>query len=238
MKKNKHISQRALRIKILSPNQIMGSIKPHIVINSNQSTYTLLDANLNEVAVQKQIPFINYIFRGYTLGKFKRQLKIDLKKYKKTCALRHVEPDSKFLKMHEDIIFYLKICPDADYCILELLRKSFQKTNMGYSNYQTACAEYLRELAKLDEGNPSLMPFDINYATSTGTINSNHKYISNAFISFSGDPVQQFKSLMKKPLSERHKYLESFSTYRIDPIHSYLNKSKYKSSRAVQIDER
>jgi hypothetical protein len=60
MKKNKHISQRALRIKILSPNQIMGSIKPHIVINSNQSTYTLLDANLNEVAVQKQIPFINY----------------------------------------------------------------------------------------------------------------------------------------------------------------------------------
>ena len=35
MKKNSHISRRALRIEILSPNQIMGSIKPHIVINSN-----------------------------------------------------------------------------------------------------------------------------------------------------------------------------------------------------------
>jgi len=211
----------------------MGSIKPHIVVNPSKGTYTLLDANLNEIATQKQIPFISYLFRSHQLNKFKQQLKTDLRNYKKICAQRHIKPDSNFLKMHTDIFFYLQICPDADYCILELVRNNFLKTNMGYTNYQSACAEYLRELAKLDDGNPLLIPFDINYATPNGTINSKHKYISNAFIPTTNNPVQQFKTFMKKPLSERDKYLESFSNYAVDPIHNYLHLSKYKSSQSI-----
>lgn len=57
--------------------------------------------------------------------------------------------------MHTSIKFYLWLCPDADYNILELLRKNITKINPYYKNYQTACYEYLKELTQLKEADPN-----------------------------------------------------------------------------------
>ncbi|MBQ3408065.1 MAG: hypothetical protein IJH12_02525 [Clostridia bacterium] len=198
------------------------SIKPHIVIDESRSKYVLLDANLTEIDVQTQMPVFSFITRKYKLKKFRLQLKKDLKKYKRKCRILKTKPDKGFLKMNKDIQFYLSICPDADYNILELLRRNITKVDTRYHNYQSACAEYLRELAKLYDGNPALLPFDINFATENNKLHSKHKYISNTFISKVGDVVENFKLICSKSKKEREQFIES---------HTYMPNTPYKNSK-------
>ena len=131
--------------------------------------------------------------------------------------------------MHRDIKFYINICPDADYYILELIRKHLTNLNHNYLNYQTACAEYLRELAKLYDGDPDLIPFDINFETSDNLLWKDHKYISNTFVSLSNNPVEDFRKIKKSSPRIRNEYLISHRLTNSNPnlVYKYaLQKSE------------
>ncbi|MBR2704208.1 MAG: hypothetical protein IKE91_01930 [Clostridia bacterium] len=205
------------------------SKKPHIVINQSKSRYYLLDANLTEIDSQKQSSLFIIFTRKHKLKKFKAQLKRDLKAYKKKCKFYGSKPDKGFLRMYKDIRFYLSICPDADYNILELLRRNISNLDSRYHNYQAACAEYLRELAKLQDGNPDLLPFDINFATDNNRISSLHKYISNSYFAPFGDFLEIFKDISHKPTDEREEFLRSHA---YEPAKVVYN-SKYYAEKYV-----
>ncbi|MBR1540942.1 MAG: hypothetical protein IJ629_07400 [Clostridia bacterium] len=233
MKKTNHLSPQITSLKILSPNEILGTFKPHIVIDRSGNNYTLLDKDLHEIDTIKQISAFNIFTHSRKLKSFRKQLKKDLKKYKKTCKLLGKEVDHNFLKMHKDILYYLDLCPDADYCILELIRRNITHMNIGYSNYQTACAEYLHELAKLTDGDPTLMPVTINYATINNRISSKHKYISNSFISYSNDCVSDFIDIFRQLHSRNSAYLRCHSYFEPDYTTDNLENSKYNRVKNV-----
>lgn len=205
--------------------------KPHIVIG-NFGRHYLLDKHLHVIDTADSYPVIGYLARAHNLRKFKRQLKRDLKSYKQHCRAMHQSPDQKFIKMHKDIRFYLELCPDADYCILELLRKHITKLDSNYSNYQTACAEYLRELAKYSDGDPDLLPFDINYATLDNYTCKNHRFIANTFVSFS-DPVDDFRQICKAAPDKREEFLTSHreTEPKTNLVHKYSNQRNIRTSR-------
>lgn len=209
------------------------SLKPHIVINKSRSKYVLLDENLLEVDSQTQASLFTLFTRGHKLRKFRSQLRKDLRAYKKECKLLKTKPDKDFLKMHKDIMFYLSICPDADYNILELIRRNIVHLNPKYHNYQAACAEYLRELARLTDGNPNLMPFDINFATEDNHLSTKHKYISNSFVSFFGGFVDDFRDICKTPDDERTSFLKSYAYEPFKPVYN----SKYYAQKYVYTPE-
>lgn len=211
-----------------------NSKKPHIVINQSRSKYYILDEYLTEIDSQEQLsPFLMFT-RKHKLRKFKAQLRKDLRAYKKKCRLLKVKPDKGFLKMHKDINFYLSICPDADYNILELLRRNITRLNPKYHNYQSACAEYLRELARLHDGNPDLLPFDINFATDNNKLSSNHKYISNTFVAPFSNFLEVFKNISFKTPSKREKFIISHS---YEPYKPEYN-SKYYAEKYVYTPEK
>lgn len=170
------------------------NLKSHIVIDSH-GTYTLLDANLNTIDTMQSNPIFNFFTRKFKLGKFKKQLRKDKRAYKKNCKLQGCAPDKNFLEMYRKTKFYLSICPDADYQILELLRNNMQQINPNYCNYQTACAEYLYELSQYFDGDPDNMPFDINFCCDQ--IENDHAYIAYQFDP-SPNPVQAFKALYRQ----------------------------------------
>ena len=207
--------------------------KLHIVINKYKSQYTLLDYNLNQIDSIQTNPIINFITRPFKLKLFKFRISSEFRAYKRYCRAHHMKVNKRIKKMHKDMIFYLKLCPDADYNILELLRRNVTKINTGYANYQTACAEYLRELAKLYDGDPDCLPFDINFATTDNYISSNHKYISNTFISNSKNFIQDFTHICKKPKSEREKYLEEHRYTSFKPT----AKSQYISEKKIELTQ-
>ena len=176
-------------------SQLHGGRKFHIVIDQSSGNYTLLDSYLNIVDSMDSNPLFSFFTQKYKLHKFKRQLKRDFKSYIKSCHKNKQVPDSKFKDMYKKTKYYLAICPDADYQILELLRNNVTKINPNYANYQTACTEYLYELAKYGDGDPDNMPFDINFCCDK--INNKHSYISYQF-NPSPNPVQTFKTLYKQ----------------------------------------
>ena len=59
MKKTNHLSPQITSLKILSPNEILGTFKPHIVIDRSGNNYTLLDKDLHEIDTIKQISAFN-----------------------------------------------------------------------------------------------------------------------------------------------------------------------------------
>lgn len=176
-------------------SQLQGGRKFHIVIDQNSGNYTLLDSYLNIVDSIDSNPLFSFFTQKYKLHKFKKQLRRDFKSYIKSCHTNNQVPDSNFKDMYKKTKFYLSICPDADYQILELLRNNVTKMNPNYANYQTACAEYLYELAQYRDGDPDNMPFDINFCCDK--IDNKHSYIAYQF-SPSPDPVQTFKTLYKQ----------------------------------------
>lgn len=210
------------------------SKKPHIVINQSKSKYYLLDEYLTVVDSQKQSSLFLLFTRKHKLKKFKSQLKKDLRAYKKKCRLLKVKPDKGFLRMHKDILFYLSICPDADYNILELLRRNITSLNPKYHNYQAACAEYLRELARLQDGNPDLLPFDINFATDNNKIQSFHRYISNSFFAPFGDFLEVFQEISFKTASKRQQFILSHAYEPYKPVYN----SKYYAEKYVYTPEK
>lgn len=167
----------------------------HIIIDPDSGDYTLLDSNLNIIDYIHKNPIFSFITQHHKLKQFKKQLKKDFKLYKKSCKAHNKKPNRDFKSMFSSTKYYLKLCPDADYQILELLRNNITKINPNYSNYQTACAEYLYELAQLRDGDSSKMPFDINFCCDK--IDNDHVYISNRFDP-APDPVQKFRSLYSK----------------------------------------
>lgn len=175
--------------------QLQSGKKFHIVIDQDSGNYTLLDSYLNIVDSIDSNPLFSFFTQKYKLHKFKKQLRRDFKSYIKSCHTNNQVPDSNFKDMYKKTKFYLSICPDADYQILELLRNNVTKINPNYANYQTACAEYLYELAQYRDGDPDKMPFDINFCCDK--IYDKHSYIAYQF-SPSPDPVQTFKTLYRQ----------------------------------------
>lgn len=113
------------------------------------------------------------------MRKFKRELNSDFKKYEKNCRFNCKKCDPNIKKMIRSMKFYLWLCPDADYNILELLRKNITKIDPHYNYYQTACYEYLRELAHFNNSDPDNLGFDITLATIDGISSSHHRYFCN-----------------------------------------------------------
>lgn len=183
------------------------SDKPHIVINKYKTYYALLDRNFNVIDSISTDPISSFILKLSHRLEFKRMLRADLSAYKKACKARHRKPSKKIKEMHKDMLYNLKLCPDADCYILQLLRRNITKLNPDFNNYQTACALYLQELSKLHDGDPDQLPFDINFATSDNRIYIDHKYISNTFISDSKDVATDFRKAYQKPISQRDKFL-------------------------------
>lgn len=166
--------------------------KVHIIIDPVAGNYTLLDSNLRFVDSMHSNPLFSFFTQHHNLKKFKKQLKNDFKLYKKYCKQTNKSLNPDFKEMFSLTKYYLKLCPDADYQILELLRKNITRINPSYANYQTACAEYLYELAQLRDGDPSKLPFDINFCCDK--ICSDHSYISYRFDP-APDPVQRFRTI-------------------------------------------
>lgn len=183
--------------------QLYGGEKFHIVIDPSSGNYTLLDSYLSIVDSMDSNPLFSFFTQKYKLHKFKRQLKRDFKSYIKSCHKTNQVPDSKFKNMYKKTKYYLAICPDADYQILELLRNNVTKINHNYANYQTACTEYLYELAKYEDGNPDNMPFDINFCCNK--INNKHSYIAYQF-GPSPNPVQTFKTIYRQKNNVQSEY--------------------------------
>lgn len=167
----------------------------HIVIDPDSGNYTLLDNQLNVIDSMHSNPLFSFFTQHHKLKKFKKQLKKDFKSYKKSCRKNNKKPNPDFKKMFGLTKYYLKLCPDADYQILELLRNNITRIHPSYANYQTACAEYLYELTQFRDGDPSKLPFDINFCCDK--ISSYHSYISYRFDP-APDPVQRFKTLYSK----------------------------------------
>lgn len=184
------------------------SEKPHIVINKYKTYYALLDANFNLIDSISIDPISSFILKFSHRFEFKRMLRTDLAAYKKACKARHIKPSKKIKQMHKEMLYNLKLCPDADFYILQLLRRNITKLNPEFSNYQTACALYLQELSMLHDGDPDQLPFDINFATSDNRIYIDHKYISNTFISNSKDVITDFRKAYQIPISKRDKFLK------------------------------
>ena len=183
------------------------SHKPHIVINKYKTYYALLDRNFNVIDSISTDLVSSFILKFSNRLKFKRMLRADLAAYKKACKARHRKPSKKIKKMHKEMLYNLKLCPDADCYILQLLRRNITKIDPYFNNYQTACALYLQELSKLYDGDPDQLPFDINFATSDNRLYIDHRYISNTFISNSRDVVGDFRKAYQKPVSQRDKFL-------------------------------
>ena len=162
----------------------------HILIDPHKGNYYLFDSNFKIVDTSNYNKFFKFFLRSHNLKKFKKQLNSDFKEYKKFCKQNKIKINSEFKKLNKKIKFYLWLCPDADYNILELLRKNITKINPAYSNYQSACAEYLHELAKFSDGDSENLCFDINF-TVNDLIGNNHRFISNA-IGKSTNPVESY----------------------------------------------
>lgn len=204
-----------------------SDLRAHIIINPMTGEYYLLDKSLTLTDYICSNPIKDFLKKIFNLNlkQFKKQLKSDYALYKHNCKKYKQPINPYFTDMYRKMKYYLMICPDADYNILELIRKNISKINPYYENYQTACAEYLHELANLDKGNPINMPFDINYATDD-EVCSNHKYISNYF-GKSKDPVNAF----------RKTYLQNRNTEFLNAIrteNTYVPKTKFEKSRIVK----
>lgn len=168
------------------------SKKAHIIISKGH--YYLLDSKTLEIIDHIYSNPITKIFKRHSkLKKFKKQLNKDLKIYKNFCKRTKKYIDKNFIEMHKRIKYYLKLCPDADYVILDLIRRNVKKLDLPYENYQSICAEYLHELAKLSFGNLNNIPFDIWYSCSD-TITTNHKYIAYEFTT-EKHPVDSFREI-------------------------------------------
>ena len=198
----------------------------HFVIDTLTGDYTLLDSNYNIVATAHCNPVISFFKRRINRHKFKKKLKTDLKIYKSTCKYNNKKPNSNFIKMNRAMKFYLWLCPDADYNILELLRKNITKIDSRYPNYQTACHEYLKELAQLNNGDASNLGFDINLATVDGATSSNHSYISNILIRSKSTVSDYIKS--HKPYSSSS---QTKSTYSSNYNYNKNNYRNYNTNR-------
>ena len=127
-------------------------------------------------------PIRYHFINRYKLHKFKKELKRDYKDYKKDCKRKKIPLDDDLKKSYKAIKFYIWFCPDANFNILELLKNNITKTDSKYKNYQSACYDYLHELASLKYGDPEKMGFDIVLATLDGLSGSNHRYISDIIV--------------------------------------------------------
>lgn len=206
--------------------------KFHIVINKSKTLYTLLDQHLQIVDTISVNPIFNFFGKFYKIKKFKSRINSDFKTYRKRFGTTNIEDYKKLKKLHKDILFYLDLCPDVDCNILELLRRNVTKVDYNYSNYHTSCAEYLHELAKLFDGNPDVLPFDINFATSDNILTSNHKYISNSFLSSSDNAVNDYISIYQNSQSQREQFLEEHRWTDYNPSYT----SKYTSQRSIHVE--
>ena len=157
-------------------------LKPHLIIDTYSGEYTLLNSNYNVVAKTYCNPILYHFINRYRLHKFKKELKRDYKDYKKDCKRKKIPLDDDLKKSYKAIKFYIWFCPDANFNILELLKNNITKTDSKYKNYQSACYDYLHELASLKYGDPEKMGFDIVLATLDGLSGSNHRYISDIIV--------------------------------------------------------
>lgn len=186
------LEQRAESQKIHNNNKLDKKNKSHIIIDTH-GNYFLLDSKLQIIDTIYTNPILNIITKKHNLRTFRKQLNSDFKKYKKHCKKSNITMDSDFVNMHKAMKYYLKLCPDADYNILDLIRLNFYKMDSSYENYQSMCAEYLHELAKTTYGNLDNMPFGIYFSTDDYVTN-NHKYISYQFDGKS-NPVETFRNI-------------------------------------------
>lgn len=183
----------------------------HFVIDTLTGDYSLLDSNYKVVDTAHTNPFLKFFTKKYHLRVFKKQLKSDFKNYKMRCKLHNKKISPELKKINRQIKFYLWFCPDADYNILELLRKNITKINPNYPNYQVACRDYLKELAHLKEGNANNLGFDINLATIDGLSGSNHRYISNIMVRSDSTVNDYIKT--KKPQHYSSNPNQNYSSY-------------------------
>lgn len=166
--------------------------KSHIIIDG-RGNYFLLDSKLQVLDSVYTNPVINFITKKHNLRTFKQQLNSDFKKYKRHCKKANIPIDTDFAYMHKRMKYYLDLCPDADYNILELIRQNAHNMDSSYINYQSMCAEYLHELAKKTYGNLDNMPFGIYFSTSD-YVTSDHKYIAYQFDG-QKNPVETFRNI-------------------------------------------
>lgn len=182
--------------------------KFHIVIDPRKGNYSLLNNELQLVDTIHKNRISNFFLKHFYLNKFKKQLDKDYRTYKKLCKKNKIPLDSSLKKINEHIKYCLSLCPDADYQILELLRNNIGKVAPSYGNYQTACAQYLHELA-VDFPYPSRMPFDLNYACDVLT--NHHRHIASTF-GYSDNPVDTFRKYYLKMSSKEPTQKELFKT--------------------------
>lgn len=205
--------------------------KPHLIIDTYSGEYTLLNSNYNVVAKTYCNPRLYHFINRYKLHKFKKELKRDYRNYKKDCKRKKFPIDKDLKRLYKAIKFYIWLCPDANFNILELLKNNITKTESRYKNYPSACHDYLHELANLKYGDPKKMGFDIILATLDGSSESTHRYISNTIVrsnnttndyikahQVSPSPRQQINNSYTMPRYEsRQNSKESFETKSVSP---------------------
>lgn len=205
--------------------------KPHLIIDAYSGEYTLLNSNYNVVAKTYCNPRLYHFINRYKLHKFKKELKRDYRNYKKDCKRKKFPIDKDLKRLYKAIKFYIWLCPDANFNILELLKNNITKTESRYKNYPSACHDYLHELANLKYGDPKKMGFDIILATLDGSSESTHRYISNTIVrsnnttndyikahQVSPSPRQQINDSYTMPRYEsRQNSKESFETKSVSP---------------------
>lgn len=183
-------SHKKTNIDLNSPQ--IQTKKSHIIID-RRGNYFLLDSKLQVIDSVYTNPILNFITRKHNLRTFKKQLNFDFKKYKKYCQKANISVDPDFTYMHKRMKYYLDLCPDADYNILELIRLNVHNMDSSYRNYQSMCAEYLHELAKKTHGNLDNMPFGIYFSTDD-YVTSDHQYIAYQFDGKT-NPVETFRNI-------------------------------------------
>lgn len=215
-------------------DKTINLLKPQIVIDPRSGSYTILDSHLNTVGKRQSNPYFKFFTRHFKQKKFKKQLHKDYKNYVRYCKKNKIKQDKNFKKMHDKMSFYLWLCPDADYDILELLRKYITKINPNYKNYQTACAEYLHELARSSTAEPENMPFDINIAEEDMSGNG-HKYIANCF-GRCKEPVETFINMMSDSSEKEREEFYARNTIKDTQISKFSSTKKVKAPEAEDLE--
>lgn len=132
--------------------------KPHILID-HKGNYYFIDCNLKLVDRISAHPILSFFARKFNYLSFRSQIRSDFSNYKRKSPRlinRNIKEAYKKLK------FYLELCPDADFQILQLLRNNIQKVNPSCPHYLIACAQYLHELA-CTFPDKDAVPFNLTY---------------------------------------------------------------------------
>lgn len=169
--------------------------KAHIIVD-HRGNYYMLDKNLRVVAQEHSLPISNFLKRKFNLIKFRITMSRDLRMYKKTYK-RRTNPE--VIRAYKDLKLFLKLCPDADYQILKLLKDNITIIDTKCPHYFVACAEYLDELSS-DYPDINNIPFNLNYLCEglfDDLTTGYHRCISN-ILPKSDNPVQEYQKTVSR----------------------------------------